>query len=312
MNILITGGTGLIGRALCRSLELHHSLTVLTRNLHEVSPLISPYVVLIDTLESVDFNKIDVVINLAGEPIANKRWSKLQKSRIEQSRWVLTQELAVAIEAADTPPSLFISGSAIGYYGKQTVVNIDEDFTDFTDEFSHQLCQRWEQIAQGAASPATRVVVVRTGIVLSHLGGALAKMLPAFRLGLGGPVASGEQVMSWIHIDDMVRLIQFLISNQGLSGVINAVAPKPVSNQVFSQTLADVLGKPCVMRVPKLVLRMMLGEMSELITSGQHVIPLKLQQAGFSFKYQSLESALQDIIKSLTKADKKYEQRFFE
>lgn len=295
MNILLTGGTGLIGSALVTHWHNQHQLWVLSRDSHKAEKRLGNKAKVISELSAVDFNQLDAVINLAGEPIADKRWTAQQKQRLCQSRWQLTEQLVQAINAADTPPSVLISGSAIGIYGRQDASLIHEDFSHYHSEFTHLLCQRWEQIALQAQSDKTRVCLLRTGIVLSAKGGALAKILPAFKLGLGGRIGSGEQYMSWIHLSDMLRLIEFLLLHPTLTGPFNATAPAPVTNTEFSQTLAKVLHRPAIFPVPAFVLKLLLGEMADLLLTGQRVLPANLVKAGFEFKFATLAPALQDL-----------------
>ena len=296
MKILITGATGLIGTHLCAQLVKTHSLTVLTRDSDKAKQKLGGQIDFINALCDIDFNTLDCVINLAGEPIVNKRWSDKQKEIIRNSRIELTQEIAAAIKSSSNPPHTFISGSAIGYYGRQETQHIDEQFTKVHQEFSHTLCNDWENAARNAETDSTRVCLIRTGIVLSTNGGALQKMLPPFKLGLGGPVASGEQGMSWIHINDMVSLIEFVMNNQHLTGAINATAPTPQSNRAFSKTLAKVLHRPAIFPMPAWVLNLAMGEMADLLIFGQYVIPSKLLDAGFEFQYPDLHPALESLL----------------
>lgn len=292
MHILITGGTGLIGANLIPKLK-PNELTVLTRNVSMAERELGHKVTLISSLDDLhNLNEFDAVINLAGEPIVNKKWSSKQKTIIEQSRWALTEQLVSLIQVSEFPPELFISGSAIGYYGRQGDELIDEDFTQPHDEFSHQLCKRWEQVALKAESDATRVCILRTGIVVTRRGGALMKMVPPFRMGLGGPIGDGEQYMSWIHLEDMLNGIIHLIEHPQCKGIFNFTAPNPVTNNEFSQSLAAALHRPCVMRVPKFAMRLMMGEMADLVLYGQRVVPKRLLQSGFEFEYPELEHAL--------------------
>ncbi|TMP38954.1 TIGR01777 family oxidoreductase [Pseudoalteromonas rubra] len=297
MNVLITGATGLIGSELCKFLVNKHKIIVLTRNVSGARRKLDSKIEPIDNLDQVNFNELDVVINLAGEPIADKRWTDKQKARIVDSRVLLTRELSARIRDCQTPPHTFISGSAIGYYGRQSAtVKVGEDFDEPYQEFSHQLCKEWEAQAQHAESENTRVCIVRTGIVLSKHGGALKKMLPAFKFGMGGPMASGEQMMSWIHIDDMVQLLLFLLKHQELSGVFNATAPAPVSNKEFAERLALTLRRPAMFTMPEFVLKAMFGEMSELLIYGQRVLPRRALKANYRFRYPNLEEALQQLL----------------
>jgi uncharacterized protein (TIGR01777 family) len=296
MHIFITGGTGLIGSHLTPLLH-QHTLTLLTRNKKNANAILGDKIKCVSALNEVNFNEIDVIINLAGEPIVGKRWSDHQKTRLINSRVVLTEDISNAIKACDTPPHTFISGSAIGYYGRQQNTLITERFDRPHHEFSHQLCKKWEEAALKAESNSTRVCVLRTGIVLAKNGGALGKMLPAFKLGLGGPIADGEQGMSWIHINDMTQLIYFIINTPTIKGPINATAPHPVSNAKFSRALGDALSRPTWFRVPRLALNIAMGEMAVLLTTGQFVRPEKALEHNYAFSYPTIKSALNDILK---------------
>jgi uncharacterized protein (TIGR01777 family) len=295
MNILITGGSGLIGRALIQHLNAER-IIVLTRNPEKTANILPGNIEFISALDEIDFNELDVVINLAGEAIVDKRWSSAQKNTICQSRWQITQNLVEKIQAATNPPHSLISGSAIGFYGRQGALAIDESYQEIHDEFSQKVCQKWEAIAQIAESDKTRVCIIRTGIVLAENGGALQKMLLPFKFGLGGPIASGEQFMSWIHIDDMVAVLLAAVYQTSLTGIINATAPMPVSNQEFSETLSAVLKRPCLFRVPAFVLRTLMGESADLVLYGQNVLPSKLLNNNFKFQYPSLEVALKQLL----------------
>lgn len=292
MNILITGGTGLIGSALTTLWQTEHRIWILTRSKIRQNTDAVQY---IQTLSQVDFNQLDAVVNLAGEPIADKRWTEAQKRRICDSRWQVTEQIAQFIQQAATPPKTFISGSAIGYYGRQANQEITEDYQAYFPEFSHDICARWENLAQQASSDNTRVCLLRTGIVLAERGGALKKMLPPFKLGLGGVIGSGEQYMSWIHLKDMVALIDFILKQPDLSGPINAVAPKAVSNRSFTETLAKRLNRPALLPMPAFMAKLLFGEMSEILLYGQRVVPKKLLDAGFHFSYPQLAVALADL-----------------
>ncbi|MBV2127681.1 TIGR01777 family oxidoreductase [Arsukibacterium indicum] len=294
MRIFITGGTGLIGSALVKYWRDQHQLTVLTRQ-PASSMQQSAGLSYINNLKDADFNQFDAVINLAGEPIADKRWTDKQKQRICNSRWQLTEQLSEHIQAASSPPACLISGSAVGYYGRQGPEFVSEEHSAFYPEFSHDICARWENLAQRAASEKTRVCILRTGIVLSDQGGALKKMLPAFRFGLGGPLGNGQQYMSWIHIADMVKMIDFLLHSPTLHGPFNAVAPKPVTNKQFSQALAERLKRPARLTMPAFMLRLLFGEMADILLYGQRVVPQQALEAGFKFQYPKLPAALADL-----------------
>lgn len=288
-RLLLTGGTGLIGRRLVAKLNEQFEITVVSRDPKRASRLLSDSVSALHLDDLQHVNDYDVIVNLAGEPIADKRWTEQQKQRICDSRWDITQRLVELINSASVPPQVLISGSAIGFYGRQGDVPISEDFNDFHDEFSRQVCAKWEEIANTAN---TRVCLLRTGVVLSDDGGALSKMLMPFRLGLGGPIGDGKQFMSWIHVDDMVRGIQFLIENADCTGPFNLTSPKPASNAFFAHKLCKRLDRPCIFTTPTFAVKLLMGEASELVIYGQKVLPTRLEAAGFHFTYPVLVDAL--------------------
>lgn len=295
-NLLITGATGLIGSHLMVSLTERYKITAYTRNVAAAESALGSHIHYISDLATLsDLNSFEVVINLAGEPIVDKRWTPEQKDVIQQSRWQTTATLVQLIEASDNPPNLLISGSAIGYYGRQGETAISEDFEEVHDEFSHHLCKRWEDIALSAQSAKTRVCILRTGVVLSRHGGALDKMLTPFKLGLGGPIANGAQYLSWIHIKDMQDGIIFLLDNKQTQGIYNFTAPNPVTSAQFAKTLGSVLKRPTPFSTPEFVLRMLMGEAADLLVYGQNVVPNRLLEAGFTFNYTKLDKALQSF-----------------
>ncbi|WP_318377890.1 TIGR01777 family oxidoreductase [Enterobacter sp.] len=297
MRILITGGTGLIGRHLIpRLLDLGHTVTVVTRTPDKAQGGLDARVVLWKGLnDRQNLNDIDAVINLAGEPIADKRWTEAQKQRLCNSRWQITQKLVDLFHASETPPAVLISGSAAGYYGDLGEVVVTEEEPPH-NEFTHKLCARWEQIACGAQSDRTRVCLLRTGVVFSPKGGILAKMLPVFRLGLGGPIGSGRQYLAWIHIDDMVNGILWLLDND-LRGPFNMVSPYPVRNEQFAHALGHALHRPAFMRAPATAVRLMMGESAVLVLGGQRALPKRLEDSGFGFRWYDLEEALTDVVR---------------
>ncbi len=296
MNILITGGTGFIGRYLIDALSTSHSFTVLTRSVESAAEQLPATCTLVSSLEKIaDFSQFDAVINLAGEPIANKRWTPLQKQRICHSRWDITNELVTRINQAKTPPRVFLSGSAIGYYGRQGNNTVTEDNHQIHDEFTHQLCAKWEKIAEGVNTSHTRLCLLRTGVVLAKGEGALARMALPFKFGLGGKIGDGKQYMSWIHIEDMVRAIAFLLENEQCKGAFNMTAPEPVTNKTFSASLASAMHRPCLFTVPAFSMKILMGEAADLVLTGQKVLPEKLEKAGFEFKYTMPQQALDDI-----------------
>lgn len=296
MEIVVTGGTGLIGRHLIpRLLESGHQVTVVTRNPEKARQILDSRVILWKGLEDKkNLNHVDAVINLAGEPIADKRWTEQQKERLCQSRWSITQKLADLINASDTPPAVLISGSAAGYYGDLGEVVVTEEEPPH-NEFTHKLCARWEQIASSAQSEKTRVCLLRTGVVLAPKGGILAKMVPSFRIGMGGPIGTGRQYLAWIHIDDMVNGIHWLL-NHDLQGPFNMVSPYPVRNEQFAHALGHALNRPAIVRVPATAIRLLMGESSVLVLGGQRALPKRLEASGFAFRWYDLEEALADVI----------------
>lgn len=304
MKILLTGASGLIGREFIKQSVIEkHEVVGISRNIasakKQMQKFYGPQVLAksewIATLDSIkNLDDYDVVVNLAGEPIVNKHWSLEQKQIIQNSRWLTTKRIADLINASDNPPNVFVSGSAIGYYGRQDGQPIDETYTDIHDEFSHQLCKKWEDLAL-AVSGSTRVCILRTGIVLSNKGGALQKMVPPFKMFLGGPIGDGSHYMPWIHLEDMARGIRHLIQNAQSQGVYNLTAPTPVTNKQFSKTLASVLGRPAFFPMPNKVLQILMGEMSDLLITGQNVIPKKLLDENFKFIFPELKPALEDL-----------------
>lgn len=296
MHILITGGTGLIGSHLIPTLIEHHSVSVYTRNVAAATHHVSRRAHLFSSLDKLNnLDEYDAVINLAGESIANKRWSKKQKHKITHSRWSITEKLVQLFKQSQNPPHIFISGSAIGYYGRQGDTIVTEDYTDIHHEFSHEICKEWEELALEAQSEKTRVCLLRTGVVLSKKEGALEKMLPSFKMGLGGPMASGQQYMSWVHIGDVLGALRFLLHSPTAEGAYNITSPNPVTNLEFSRLLAAQVNRPCLLRMPEFVLKILFGEMSDLLIYGQRVIPNRLEQQGFSFEYPALDDALENL-----------------
>ncbi len=301
-NYLITGGTGLIATALIkRLLQADNQVTVLTRDLKMANKKLPAAVKNITHLNNFDKNEgLDYVINLAGEPIADKRWSAGQKLKLWHSRIALTSQLVSWIKTLNIPPKALISGSAVGWYGDSGAQILTEKSTA-VDEYSHTLCQAWEEEALKLVNSATRVCVSRTGLVLSQQGGFLAKMKLPFQLGLGARLGDGQQYMSWIHIDDMVRALIFLIADnraeQALpNGIFNLTSPYPVTNKKFSHLLAAQLNRFCIFVMPAIFLKVILGEMAQLLLGGQRVLPQHLTDQGFNFDYPSMDQALKSVL----------------
>ncbi len=295
MNILMTGGSGLIGRHFIDHFS-QHRYTVLTRSESRARPLLPANVELVGSLSGFShLNAFDAVINLAGEPIVDKRWTRQQKQTICQSRWQITRELVHLMQQSDTPPPVFLSGSAVGIYGDCGSTTVTEESRIEAQDFAHQVCQEWENIALNAPQ-ATRTVLLRTGVVLDTKAGALAKMRLPFKLGLGGKLGGGQQFFPWIHWLDQVRAMHYLLTESSLSGALNLTAPEPVSNQHFSQRLAARLHRPALMPMPALALKMAMGESSSLLLNSQKILPKRLLDAGFKYTFATLDAALNDLI----------------
>ena len=296
MHILLTGGTGLIGRQLCRHWSGQgHRLTVWSRRPEKVAKICGAQVRGITRLEELGDEPVDVIVNLAGAPIADRPWTHRRKALLWSSRITLTESLLAWLEHRGQKPSLLISGSAVGWYGDGGERELTEDSPPVIDDFASQLCIAWEETAQRAEAMDIRVVLVRTGLVLSAEGGFLSRLLLPFKLGLGGPLGNGRLWMPWIHIDDQIALIDFLLHRDQASGPYNACAPKPVRNREFAKTLGSVLHRPAFMPMPALALKVGLGEMSLLLLGGQRAVPARLLEAGFTFQFTDLRAALDDL-----------------
>jgi uncharacterized protein (TIGR01777 family) len=273
MKIAITGASGFIGRRLLEAMN-DHELTALQRG----AP--AP-------------EGAEAVIHLAGEPVA-QRWTAAAKDRIRESRVGGTRRLVDSFGRLQPPPRVLICASAIGYYGSRGDEVLTEDAAPGSG-FLSEVCVAWEREADRARALGIRVVKFRTAMVLGPSGGALAKMLPAFRFGLGGPLGDGRQWMSWIHREDLINLIRYAVE-QPISGAVNACAPEPVTNAEFTRVLARAVRRPAVLRMPAFGLRLLFGEMAEMLLDSQRVIPAAAQNAGFSFVYNELEPALRNVV----------------
>ncbi|MBY4677993.1 TIGR01777 family oxidoreductase [Marinobacterium arenosum] len=296
MRILVTGGTGFIGQALInRLLDEGEEVICLSRERAKVARRFADRVRGVAALAELADEPLDAVINLAGAPIADRRWSAARKQLLRDSRLQLTGQLIDWLAQRSQRPAVLISGSAIGYYGaQQGDTQLDEN-GKYCDGFTHRLCADWEAAAQRAESLGVRVCLIRTGVVLGPGGGALSKMLPPFRFGLGGRVGHGRQWFSWVHLQDEVAAILFLLRNETLAGPFNLTAPDAVRNEQFSQALGRVLKRPVWLPVPPLMVKLMLGEGAELLLEGQRVYPARLLDAGFQFHYPQLDAALQEV-----------------
>ncbi len=301
MKIVITGATGLIGGALCKKwLSEGHEITILSSNHHPKKDIDSKIKVSIWDPEKwhihmSDLEGADVIVNLAGANIADHKWTDTYKRKILDSRIFSTRCLIKVIERLMKRPKVFLSVSAVGFYGNKGDTTCIEDTAPGND-FLAEVCKAWEREAVRAEDMGIRTAIVRLGMILSPDGGALEKMLPVFKWGLGGRLGSGNQWMSWIHIDDVVKLIDWIANREHLSGVFNGTSPNPVTNKDFTKTLGGALHRPAFMFVPKFVLRNKFGEMSEMLTGGQKVLPQKALRNGFTFQYPLLNDALKNIL----------------
>lgn len=302
-KIIITGATGLIGQQLTIKLtDMDYKITIFTRNpdnaqkklpnVHKVVKWEYDYVdEWLHELESVD-----AVIHLAGANLSTKRWNKEYKKLLYDSRIISTKKLIEAIKTVERKPKVFITASAIGYYGNRS----DEILTEESEagkDFLANLCNDWEKEAKNVEQFGVRSVQIRTGLTLSRNEGALKQMLPAFKYFIGGPLGNGKQWYSWLHIEDIVNIYVKALESEILSGPINAVSPNPVTMKKFAKILGDVLHRPSFFSVPKIILLPVIGQVAEVVTSSQRVVPEKLLNSSFKFKFEKLEDALRDILK---------------
>ncbi|MGU3308206.1 TIGR01777 family oxidoreductase [Pseudomonas sp. M5A4_2d] len=295
MHILLTGGTGLIGRQLCQHwLAQGHRLTVWSREPGTVAKWCGDEVLGVGRLQDVT-GPLDAVVNLAGAPIADRPWTKKRKALLWSSRISLTETLLAWMEGLAQKPAVLISGSAVGWYGDGGERELTEASGPVLDDFPSQLCIAWEETALRAESLGVRVVLVRTGLVLAAQGGFLSRLLLPFKLALGGPIGDGRQWMPWVHIKDQIALIDFLLHKGDASGPYNACAPHPVRNREFAKTLGQVLHRPAFMPMPAFALKVGLGELSGLLLGGQKAVPERLLAAGFTFQFTELHAALEDL-----------------
>ncbi|MXY25830.1 MAG: TIGR01777 family protein [Acidobacteria bacterium] len=287
MTVLLTGGTGFIGSRLKTRLEeLGHTVRVVSRG-PGGDVTWDPDAI----REAVSAS--DAVLHLAGENVIGRRWTARQKERLRESRVDTTQLLAQAV--ADAGPAVFVTASAIGYYGFSTFRRFTER-DGAGDDFLAQLSVEWEAARQPAIDAGVRTATIRIGVVQHPGGGALGKMLLPFRLGVGGPVGSGEQWISWIHMDDLLAMFEWAIANDQVSGVYNGTAPNPATNLAFSRALGRVLRRPAILPAPSFALRLALGEAAELLVQGQHVLPERALAEGFEFRFPEVEPALRDLL----------------
>ncbi|YAI82540.1 MAG: thylakoid membrane protein ThyD [cyanobacterium endosymbiont of Rhopalodia sterrenbergii] len=304
MKIAITGATGFVGSRLVGKLKNDgHQLLIFTRNtdraqqLYPASRFPNLEIIAYQPIESGDWQKAvsgcDGVVNLAGEPIA-ERWTSENRKAILESRQLGTRKIVEAIAEAETKPSVLVSASAVGYYGTSEIGIFDEN-SDSGNDFLSKVCQVWETEANEVKQAGVRLVILRTGIVLGN-GGALAKIIPPFKLFVGGPLGKGNQWFSWIHLDDLVNLIIESLKRNDVEGVFNATSPNPVRMSKLCETLGEIMNRPSWLPVPDFILEFLLGDASKVILEGQQVLPKRTQSIGFEYQYPNLRKALMDIL----------------
>ncbi|MBE9122314.1 TIGR01777 family protein [Tychonema sp. LEGE 07199] len=305
MKVAIAGATGFVGSRLVEKLQAAgHRAVVLSRDAAKAGRVFpaSAYpnleVVAYTPAESGDWqNSIagcDAVVNLAGVPIAEEKWTPARQQAILDSRKLTTEKLVEAIVNANPKPSVFVSASAIGYYGTSETAEFDEN-SPAGNDFLATVCKEWETAAQPAKNAGTRLAILRLGIVLG-MGGALAKMLPPFKLFAGGPIGTGKQWFSWVHREDVVDLILYVLENPQVQGVLNATAPNPVRMNELCQTLGEVLNRPSWLPVPSFALELLLGDGAKVVLEGQKVLPKQTLASGFQYQYPTLKLALEEIL----------------
>lgn len=298
MKILMTGASGLVGSAIIRHLSQRGDRIIqLVRHAPQDERLEMSWNPLKGIEDASRLEGLDAVIHLAGEPIAEGRWTEEKKRRIRESRARGTAVLAEALAGLEHKPSRLLSASAIGYYGSRGAEVLTEESAP-GDDFLAEVCREWEEATEPAAQAGISVVQMRLGVILSSKGGALKKMLRPFKLGVGGRLGSGEQYMSWIALDDVVGVVNHLLEKEGVSGPVNIVAPNPVTNREFTKALGDVLSRPTLFPVPGFAMRLAFGEIADVaLLASQRVEPARLKETGYVFKYPDLRDALRHILK---------------
>jgi uncharacterized protein len=298
MRVFITGATGFIGSELTARLRgAGHQVTAWVRNESRARGLLGPAVALASAPAALGeaLAKADAVINLAGEPVSAARWTAGRKQAIVDSRIKLTSAIASAIVQSPSRPAVFISASAVGYYGDRGDKIIEDDAPAGND-FLARVCRSWEAAALAAAKSGVRVFIPRIGIVLGADGGALSSMVMPFRVGMGGPLGSGRQYVPWIHLEDQLAVIIAALKDQRMSGPMISAAPNPVTSRELAKAIGAVLHRASFMPVPTIVLRILLGEAAALVLTGQRVRPRRLEQSGFTWRYPMIAEALTDLL----------------
>jgi uncharacterized protein (TIGR01777 family) len=300
MQALVTGATGFVGKRLLAKLQrpvvLSRDATQAAKKLQRFGANVYAWDPLGGSPPAAAFENVDTVIHLAGDPVADGRWTAAKKARIRDSRVSGTRNLVAGLRKLAAKPKVLVSASAVGIYGSRG----DEELTESSpaaSDFLASVCSDWEREALAARELGIRVVPLRIGIVLGERGGALGKMLTPFQLGMGSPLGSGQQYMPWVHIDDLVELILFAAREPAVSGPINGVAPHPVTNRQFTKTLGRVLRRPTFLpAVPPFAIKLLMGDFAEVLLASQRVIPRAATAAGFTFKFPELEPALRDVL----------------
>jgi uncharacterized protein (TIGR01777 family) len=301
MRVLVTGATGFIGRALVPVLQREgHTVVAWARSEARARARLGADIETVHAASGIDgltsaLERCDAVINLAGEPLLGGRWTAARRAKLGRSRVHFTAQIVRAIAAARQRPRVLVSGSAVGYYGDRADEVLDEDAARGIG-FLPDLCRGWEAAARAAEDLGVRVVMVRTGVALGRDGGALAQMLPPFKLGLGGPIGHGRQYLPWIHLHDLVAVIAAALVDDRMRGPINGVGPDPVSSRDFAKALGRALGRPAVLPTPVLALRLLFGQASEVMLASQRVVPAALRHLGFPFAFPTLDGALADVL----------------
>jgi uncharacterized protein (TIGR01777 family) len=300
MRVFLTGATGFLGRALGARLRREgHAIVAWVRAAPRARAVLGPEVELVDGAGGdgalrAALARCDAVVNLAGEPVL-ARWTERRRAALRTSRVDLTARLAGALAGLDPRPRILVSGSAVGFYGDRGGERLTEASGAGTG-FLPELCAAWEDAARRAEGAGLRVVVLRTGIVLGRKGGALAQMLPPFRLGLGGRIGTGAQFMPWIHLEDWVRAARFALADERARGPLNLTAPEPPTNREFTRVLAGVLGRPAFLPVPRLALRVLFGDAASILLESQRAEPARLRELGFTHTFPVLDAALRDLL----------------
>ncbi|GAA5127547.1 TIGR01777 family oxidoreductase [Alloalcanivorax gelatiniphagus] len=298
MKVLVTGGSGFIGRALCaRLVSAGHRPVVLSRRPARARPVLPPDTRVVASLDEIaDHEVLDGIVNLAGENLFSGRWTGPRKDRLLASRVRTTRAVVELCRRLTHTPPVLVSGSAVGFYGDAGDAELTEHSSARRKDFGYRLCDSWEQTARESQRLGMRLCLIRTGVVLGRDGGMLAKLLPVYRLGLGARLGNGAQWLSWIHLDDMTTILMRALESPAVEGIFNATAPHPVTQRHFHRALASAVHRPAPWVAPAPLLKLLLGELSGMLLGGQRVYPRRLEDQGFSFRHPVLEQALADLV----------------